>query len=174
MSVSRAARGFKRMTGAVARAVETLASAMLLAMVLMLGYACVQGIAGWRQQVQWLTEVAEYALLPVGFLGAALAVRRRAHQGIDAVTALLPARWQRGVDAVVWTLVAVFGAVFAWLGGLYVLANIREGGPLVTANLPKWWFYLCYPLSGSLFSLFALEALLDCRGADADGGPASP
>ncbi len=172
-----------RFFGVVAAVAQVLAGAILATLVVLLAYSGVQGAAitlgprvaglwpgpGERitalgaalPQPLWITEVAEFGLLPIGFLGAGLALRARRHQGIDALTRLFPKRLERATDLFVWAVLAVFGGVFTWLGIGYVGQVIAVGGTLASADVPKWPFYLCYPAAGVLFTLFALEALVE-------------
>jgi C4-dicarboxylate transporter DctQ subunit len=169
----------------LARAVEAGAAALVVALVGVLLLSFAQGFLGWAGlwpwgQVQWLTEAAEFGLVPLALLGAAVALRARAHHGVDALVRLLPGRARRIVDGTVWALLAAFGAGFAYLGAGYVASAAGVGGTLATVAVPKWPFYLAYPAAGVLFALFALEALLavvageDVHAAGAEPPPASP
>jgi TRAP-type C4-dicarboxylate transport system permease small subunit len=93
-------------------------------------------------------------------LGAALALRAGAHQGVDALTRLFPKRLQRTVETIDWLLIAAFGVYFAVCGVAYVQATAADGGRLDTLDVPRWPFYVCYPLAGVLFTVFAVEKLL--------------
>jgi TRAP-type C4-dicarboxylate transport system permease small subunit len=143
-----------------ARAIELLAGAILVGMVCMLTYSAVQNAAGWRGQVLWLEEVARYGLIQLAMLGAALALRAGAHQGVDALTRVFPPRLRRAAEAVNWVLIAAFGVYFAACGLAYVQATAADGGRLDTLAVARWPFYVCYPLAGGLFALFAVEKLL--------------
>ena len=195
---------YRRAMGAVALAARFVAGGILVALVVLLAYSGVRGglvavgpavarvLPGLGQamarlgnalpQGLWITEVAEFALVPIGFLGAALALRARAHQGLDAVTRLFPRWLERGTEVFVWAVVGGFGGVLAWLGALYVASNYGVGGGLASAPVPKWPFYLSYPAAGALFVLFAVEGLLDAilgearppEGASAAAAPEQP
>ncbi len=165
--ISVAGRGLHRLAGWVARAIEILAGAILVCMVGMLTYSAVQNAAGWRGQVLWLEEIAQLGLIQLAALGAALALRAGAHQGVDALTRLFPRRVRRVVETIDWVLIGVFGVYFAVCGLAYVQATAADGGRLDTLAIPRWPFYLCYPLAGVLFAVFAVEKLLSPRESEA-------
>lgn len=159
--MNRVAASFRRAVRGVCRAVAVFTGAVLLGQVGLLTYSAAQGIGGFERQIHWLAEVVEFCLLQVGFLGAAVALRHRAHQGIDALVLILPAGVQRWIERVNCVLLLGFGAAFGWLGVHYVEAMYARGGSLAVAPLPKWPFYLVFPLAGALLALFAAEQLLD-------------
>ena len=165
----------RRAVDGITLGTECLVGAILAAQVVLLVYSAAQGIASMSgsalPQVLWLTEVVEYGLVPVGFLGAAIALRLRAHQGIDAAVRLLPQRARAALDVAGWILIAGFGVFFAYAGGLYVLENLRSGGTLASVAIPKWLFYLSYPIAGGLFAMFSLARLLDRAFPPPEGRP---
>jgi len=165
--ISGAGRVLHRLAGWVARAIEIMAAAILVCMVGMLTYSAVQNAAGWRGQVLWLEEIAQLGLIQLATLGAALALRAGAHQGVDALTRLFPRRLRRAVEAIDWVLIGLFGVYFAICGWAYVQATAADGGRLDTLAIPRWPFYLCYPLAGVLFAVFAVEKLLSPRESEA-------
>ncbi|MFP4054234.1 MAG: TRAP transporter small permease [Phycisphaerae bacterium] len=153
-------RRFHRIAGGLARLVEILTGAILALQVGLLFFSAVQNLGGWAGQVLWLEEIARFGLVQLATLGAAVALRAEAHQGVDALTQVFPARVQRTVEKLDWLIIAAFGAWFAWCGLLYVLDIRADGGTLDSIALPKWIFYVCYPLAGALFTAFGLEKLL--------------
>jgi TRAP-type C4-dicarboxylate transport system permease small subunit len=119
---------------------------------------------GWLGEAPlWVTETSEFALLAITFLGAAIALRERAHQGVDVLTRALPPALRRATDRFVWVATGLFGIALAWLGTAYVAHHAAVGGALDSVALPKWLLYLCYPVSGGLIALFSLEGLLEGR-----------
>jgi len=156
------------------RAVEVLTGTILAAQVVVLAYSAVQGIFAWQRQVLWLTEAAEHGLIQLAMLGAALALRAGAHQGIDALTGVMPPPLRRLLAAVNWLLIAGFGGLLAVLGAMYVATTASVGAKFASADVPTWPFYLCYPLAGGLLALFAFEKLLTPPGPDGGGEGADP
>jgi TRAP-type C4-dicarboxylate transport system permease small subunit len=149
----------ERTLRALERATAAVASAVLAAMVMLLAFGPVQAWLGLGRPVQWLTEIAEYGLLQLALLGGALALRRGAHPALDLVVRRLPVRTQGRVSAAADLATGVLGALLLVLGSGYVLASHAVGGPLDTIALPKWPFYLCYPVGGALIVAFSAGRL---------------
>ncbi len=170
-----AGAALERTLGILERLAAGLASAVLAGMVALLAFGPVQALLGLGRPVQWLTELAEYGLLQLAFLGGALALRRGAHPALDVFVARLPNSAQRWMAAAAEAAVALLGALLLVLGSQYVAASHAVGGPLDTVPLPKWPFYLCYPVGGALILAFAAGRLArrlrepDWRGRS--GGP---
>lgn len=167
----------------VAGVVTAVTGVILALQVVLLTYSAVQNLGGFRRQTPWVTEVATLGLVQLAFLGAAIALRAGAHQGIDALTERFPPRLRRAVEVFDWLVIAAFGAVFAVLGGMYVASTWSGGSRLASADLPTWPFYLCYPVSGALMLAFSLEGLIGCLwpeeippacGAGGDSAPDVP
>ena len=154
-------RWYRLAMSALAVFAEVVAGAVLIAQVLFLAFNCVQGLLGLHAQLQWLSEATEFGLLTLALFGAALALRLRAHQGLDVLSLVLSPRHLKLTDTLAWLLIAGFGVLFAHRGALYVLSHQATGATLASVQVAKWPFYLCYPISGALFALFALEAVLD-------------
>jgi TRAP-type C4-dicarboxylate transport system permease small subunit len=153
-------RAFHRVAGLLARVVEIIVGAILAVQVGLLFFSAVQNLGGWEGQVLWLEEIARFGLVQLATLGAAVALRAEAHQGVDALTRVFPPRVRRTVEMLDWLIIAAFGAWFAFCGILYVMHTRADGGTLDSISLPKWLFYVCYPLAGLLFTAFGLEKLL--------------
>lgn len=146
---------FERTLGALDRATAAVASSVLAAMVILLAFGPVQAALGLGRPVQWLTEISEYGLLQLALLGGALALRRGAHPALDLAVKRLPARARRWIDTGTHIATGALGGLLLVVGSSYVLATHAVGGPLDTIALPKWPFYLCYPVGGALIVAFS-------------------
>jgi TRAP-type C4-dicarboxylate transport system permease small subunit len=149
----------ERTLAALERATAMVASLVLAAMVLLLAFGPVQAVLGLGRPVQWLTEISEYGLLQLALLGGALALRHGAHPALDLVVERLPAPARRAIDTATHVATGVLGGLLLVLGSEYVLATHAIGGPLDTIALPKWPFYLCYPIGGALIVAFSAGRL---------------
>ncbi|MGI9433102.1 MAG: TRAP transporter small permease [Myxococcota bacterium] len=157
---SRLEHGLERLE----RATATVAGAVLAIMVALLAFGPVQAALGFGRPIQWLTELSEYGLLQLALLGGALALRRGAHPALDGFVDRLPARPRRVLSVTSDVATGALGLILLVLGTGYVLASHANGGPLDTIALPKWPFYLCYPVGGLLIVAFSAGRL---AGADA-------
>ena len=147
--------GLERGLAVLETATRSVAATVLAAMVLLLSFGPVQAWLGLGVPIQWLTELAEYGLLQLAFLGGALALRRRAHPALDVVVGGLSPRARRRIGLATHLATATLGAVLLVLGAAYVAASFAVGGPLDTIAWPKWPFYLCYPIGGALIAAFS-------------------
>lgn len=141
------------------RATATVAGTVLALMVVLLAFGPVQAALEFGRPIQWLTEISEYGLLQLALLGGALALRRGAHPALDGFVKRLPAGPRRILAATRHFATGALGVLLLVLGTGYVLASHANGGPLDTIALPKWPFYLCYPIGGLLIVAFSVGRL---------------
>lgn len=122
----------------------------------------------------WNLEVAQYCLINLTYVGAALAFRHRAHISISVVTSMLPPRIQRWVDVAARMLVLPFLAILVY-SGVQILQKAKGVTP--TLRLPIGVYY--FPIFiGAVLLLFygvvqVVEAIREARSvgeASAGGG----
>lgn len=101
----------------------------------------------------WYDEVARYLFIWMSFVAAAVAVRRRAHFGVNMLVAKFRPRARRLTHLGVWTLVIAYG-VFMTFQGAHVMegVSIQESPAL---GLALSWVFLAVPVHGVLCSLYA-------------------
>ena len=101
-------------------------------------------------------ELATYLLLWISLLGAAYALRRRAHLGIDIVTARLRPAARKQARVVSYGVVALFSLVALVVGGgLLVSVTFDLGQRSAAFQVPVGYVYLALPLSGLLMAYYA-------------------
>jgi TRAP-type C4-dicarboxylate transport system permease small subunit len=137
-----------------------------------LGYVCAALIAfmAFAMSVQvigryaihnppdWTEELARVAFLYATFLGAALAVARRAHLGIDLVANALPTR-ARAIFQIIWRLVACTClAVIAYQG--YFLVQRLSGQPLTSVPVSKGFMFASVPIGCVLVLIYELGRII--------------
>lgn len=119
----------------------------------------------------WNLEVAQYCLINLTYVGAALAFRRRSHISISVFTSMLPATAQRWVDVAGRFLVIPFLFILAY-SGLQVLQ--RAKGVTPTLRLPIWTYYFPIFIGAVLLCFYALvqvaEAIRAARSGGAEAG----
>jgi TRAP-type C4-dicarboxylate transport system permease small subunit len=112
----------------------------------------------------WNLEVAQYCLINLTYVGAALAFRHRAHISINVVTSLLPARAQKWVDVAARFLVLPFLFILAY-SGMVILQKAKGVTP--TLRLPIWVYYFPIFIGAVLLCFYgviqALEAIRAAR-----------
>ncbi len=113
----------------------------------------------------WTEELATYLMIWVGLLGAAVALNRRAHLGIDYFVLRWPPKTAAVVEAIVYLLVFLFSASVLVGGGLrLVLITFRFGQLTPALKLPMWVVYLAVPTAGIFLSIYTLDLMVAaCR-----------
>lgn len=125
-------------------------------------------------------ELATYLLLWISLLGAAYALRQRAHLGIDIVTARLAPAAQRTARVISYGVVALFALVALVIGGgILVSVTFELGQRSAAFQVPVGYVYLVLPLSGLLMMYYsAVGAWETLRGetppADVSGASEPP
>jgi TRAP-type transport system small permease protein len=111
--------------------------------------------------IVWSEEFTTLCYQWLSYLGAALAVRYRAHFGVDFVVRFLGAGWKRWLEwlehAVVWSLGA-FMVVYGWR---IVESSWVQMYPTLPFSVGAG--YLVLPIAGVLFMLMDLPVLLERR-----------
>jgi TRAP-type transport system small permease protein len=104
-----------------------------------------------QEPIVWSEEFTTLCYQWLSFFGAALAVRYRAHFGVDFVLRLLDARWKKPVEwlehLVIW-LIAVFMVFYGWR---IVESSWLQMYPTLPFSVGVG--YMVLPISGVLFIL---------------------
>jgi len=119
----------------------------------------------WRYAVKepivWSEEFTTVCYQWLSYLGAALAVRYRAHYGVDLLVRFLGPRARRALEwlehAVVWSLGA-FMIVYGWR---IVESSALQMYPTLPFSVGSG--YLVLPIAGVLFMLMDLPVMLERR-----------
>lgn len=139
---------------------------MVAALVVMI-CALVAAQIVWRYAVKeplvWSEEFITLCYQWLSYLGAALAVRYRAHYGVDLVVRFLGPRWKSALEwlehAVVWSL----GAFMIFYGWRIVESSALQMYPTLPFSVGTG--YLVLPIAGALFMLMDLPVFLERRRA---------
>jgi TRAP-type transport system small permease protein len=114
-----------------------------------------------KEPIVWSEEFTTLCYQWLSYLGAALAVRYRAHFGVDFVVRLLGPRWKTPLEwlehLVVW-LMAAFMVLYGW--------RIAESSAMQmypTLPFSVGTGYLVLPIAGVLFALMDCAVLLERR-----------
>ena len=115
--------------------------------------------------IVWSEEFTTLCYQWLSFLGAALAVRYRAHFGVDLLVRLLGPRFKSAIERlehlVVW-LLAIFMIVYGWR---IVESSAAQMYPTLPFSVGTG--YLVLPIAGVLFILMDIAVLLERRAAPA-------
>ena len=107
----------------------------------------------------WYDEVARACFMWLVFLGAAVAVRRGAHFGLDVLVGMLPPPLKRAARLLTPLTVVVFSGALIWLGW----DLMRHGATQTTAvmGMPVSWIYAAMPVGGALMAYYAAMLLFE-------------
>lgn len=116
-----------------------------------------------KEPIVWSEEFTTLCYQWLSYLGAALAVRYRAHYGVDFVVRFLGPRFKAPLEwlehAVVW-LLALFMLFYGWR---IVESSWVQMYPTLPFSVGAG--YLVLPLAGALFILMDLPVMLERRKA---------
>jgi TRAP-type C4-dicarboxylate transport system permease small subunit len=110
----------------------------------------------------WTDELATFLMMWVGLLGASVALKHKAHLGIDYfVLKLSPKR--RAMTAVfAYACVALFSLLAMLIGGsILVTVVLRYGQTSAALGVKMGYVYLCVPISGFFLTLYSVEFLIE-------------
>lgn len=110
-----------------------------------------------NSSVSWSEELPAHVLAALTFIGAVYLTRTSEHLGFDAVVRIMRPGLKRAVMAVNLILMAGFGAMLAWYGG--IAASSFGARMLISVDLPMGLFRWAMPVGGALIALISLTRL---------------
>jgi TRAP-type transport system small permease protein len=114
-----------------------------------------------KEPIVWSEEFTTLCYQWLSFLGAALAVRYRAHFGVDFVVRLLGPRWKRPLEWLEHLVVWVMAAFMVLYGWRIVESSALQMYPTLPFSVGTG--YLVLPIAGVLFVLMDCAVLLERR-----------
>ncbi len=110
----------------------------------------------------WTEELAVFMLIWVSLLGAAVALNRGAHLGIDYFVGKLPGRARLWTEVFVFFCIAVFSLFVMIIGGIDLVAsNLELGQQSPALGVEMGYVYLAVPISGFFLTLYAAIGLAE-------------
>ena len=111
---------------------------------------------------EWTEELAIFLLIWVSLLGAAVALQRGAHLGIDYFVEKLAIRSRVITEVVVFALIGVFSAYVMVIGGIdLVLSTFEMEQISPVLSISMGYVYIAVPLSGVFMLLYSLIGLFE-------------
>jgi len=105
----------------------------------------------------WLDEIVQLLFAWMVFVGAAALWREREHMALEGFTSMLGGTADRSVRVLIALLGLAFAIALAWQG-LNLTLRAHSLTPIL--ELPKWWLYVCIPLSGAAMAAYAVRDLI--------------
>ena len=105
----------------------------------------------------WTEELATFLLIWVSLLGAAVALGRGAHLGIDYFTHKLPERNRIQTELFVFAAVSIFSFLVMVVGGISLVRQTLALEQIsVALHIPMGYVYLAIPISGAFLLLYGM------------------
>ena len=105
-------------------------------------------------------ELSTYLLIWISLLGAAYALRVRAHLGIDVLVRRLPNTQKRSVHVFAYIIIIIFSVVALVFGGSWLVYVTLDLNQLSAAfQVPIGYVYLVLPISGLLMIYYSIVAI---------------
>ena len=106
----------------------------------------------------WTEELAIYMMIWVGLLGAAVALNRKAHLGIDYFVGKLNTKFQLYIELLVYLCITTFAVLVLLVGG-YNIVNFYLSEPQMSPALGinVAYVYLAIPISGFFIAFYSTE-----------------
>ncbi|MBN1999578.1 TRAP transporter small permease [candidate division KSB1 bacterium] len=106
----------------------------------------------------WTEELATFLMIWVGLLGAAVALNRGAHLGIDYFVGKFSVKNRLLSQIFVFAVVAGFALLVLMIGGWRLVAlTFRWGQTSPALSLPMGYVYLAAPVSGFFMLIYSIE-----------------
>ena len=140
---------FERIIGVMALLAAILLTSVMLIVTLEVTWRFVTGHATF-----WVTEVCEYALLFITFLGTAWLLEQEGHVKLDVVLIRLKLRTQALLNTITSFIGAIIFLVVTWYSVESTLQHFQLGYFIDTTLQPPKWIMLAIIALGSLMLFF--------------------
>ncbi len=122
----------------------------------------------------WSEELAVFMLIWVSLLGAAVALNRGAHLGIDYFVGKLSPKKRLYTEVFVFLCVSLFSLSVMVLGGIDLVVSTLKLQQLSPAlGIKVGYVYLAVPISGFFLVLYSVIGLVERLAQLFKGGPVS-
>jgi TRAP-type C4-dicarboxylate transport system permease small subunit len=111
---------------------------------------------------KWTEELAIFLLIWVSLLGAAVAMNKGAHLGIDYFTGKLSIRNRVATEVFVFAVVALFSLFAMVIGGIALVTTtlqLDQRSPVW--DIPMGYVYLVVPISGLFMTFYSIIGLFE-------------
>lgn len=110
----------------------------------------------------WTTEISQYFLAALCFLGASYALKHKGHIMVDLFVSRLSSRTRNIFDAIVGLAALLFCAVLGWQGYLlwYEALTLQFTSETIL-TVPLWIVYIVFPIGMFLLCLQYVTEIID-------------
>jgi C4-dicarboxylate transporter DctQ subunit len=107
--------------------------------------------------LSYIDQLVPNMFVWVTFLGASVAVKRRAHLGLSLLYDMVPAGARAVLDALILLGCVAFFLATAWYG-VKIVSMQMENRLMASLGYPSWFVGLAVPVGSVLFVVRAVEA----------------
>lgn len=155
-TAQRAVALWRPLSGAL-RHVENILVAFTFATITLITFANVVGRYVLSASIAFTTEVTVNLVVLLTMVGAAIAVRERAHLGFTLLHDTSRGYLRAAVSVLVTAAVCIFFAVLAWFGFDHAVQQLAGGRLTPALEIPQGLFTMALPLGAVLAIIRALE-----------------
>ncbi len=113
----------------------------------------------------WTEELARFMLIWVSLLGAAVALGRGAHLGIDYFVGKMSEKMRRRTEVFAFFCIALFSLLVMFVGGIELVhSNLVLGQTSPALGVKMGYVYLAIPISGFFLTLYAVLGVAERLG----------
>jgi len=112
----------------------------------------------FAQSLQWSEELARYLFVWLSIFGAALALQKKGHFGLDLFYKMLSTRWQRFIKFPVYLLMGIVIFVILFHGTILVQKTVLQESPAMGISMA--WAYASLPVGGALMAIHLIALSL--------------
>ncbi len=143
------------------KTLETLTAAAMALLVIVVAWQVITRFI-LNNPSSWTEELAIYMMIWVGLLGAAVALNRKAHLGIDYFVGKLKIKFRLYVELLVYLCIAAFAILVLLIGGYNIVTFYLSEPQLSPAlGINVAYVYLAIPISGFFISFYSIEFFLE-------------
>lgn len=107
----------------------------------------------------WASEVAQYIMVWVVFIGTSILMRATEHVTMDLITRVLSKKAELYLDIFIYTVVGIFLFYLTYLGSAMTLDVYRTGQSMININISMAWVYLSFPVGVLLMAFNAFKVV---------------
>lgn len=151
-----------------------LACALILIVTLLITYSV--GVRFFlNNPIAWITEITEYTLLYITFLGAPWLLEQHGHVRLDLVLNMLSKKYSNLLEILSNVLGAVISIVLTWYGFWTVLDLYQRGITVINIlKIQKYIIIMIIPISGFLLTIGFLKLTYNLVKTKRDGEQTDP
>ena len=112
----------------------------------------------FAQSLQWSEELARYLFVWLSIFGAALALQKKGHFGLDLFYRMLSTRLQRFIKFPVYLLMGIVIFVILFHGIILVQKTALQESPAMGISMA--WAYASLPVGGALMAIHLIALSL--------------